>query len=399
MPSAHSSSRFAAAIAVAVAVAVVGVVAQSGPAAGSAAQEKKAGAQAGAQEQTNLAKLSEPWPSPEKLSERRLAAEKLPLFSIGDPVAFTLRADFKAVNRDRDPNSTRRFPATLVVAGPDGQVREIPVQIGTRGNARLSVRVCSAVPLKVEFPEKTLAAGTVFEGQDELKLVTNCKDDSIYEQYVLREYLAYRVFNLFTTRSYRVRLARATYMDSSAGARVPDAHWAMFIEDNGDVARRMEGRVAAIEKRLFRHLDPDTLTRMMLLQYLVANTDISIFTLHNVRLVQERHGALHPVSYDFDYAGLVDAHYARPDRQFGISSVRERLYRGPCRPLNALEPFFQEFRRKKDELLALYDSLPELDSGYRRDSKRYLEEFYKTIDSPNTAKRVFLDKCAKVAGI
>jgi hypothetical protein len=395
MPSAHSFTRLVAATTVAVGIAVVGFVAQSGAAARSAAQEKTAGAK----EQARLARLGEPWPSAEKMSERRLEAEKRPMFSGTDPVAFTLRADFKAVNRDRDPQSTRRFPATLVVPGPDGQAREIPVQIGTRGNARLNVRVCSAAPLKIEFPKKALVAGTVFEGQDELKLVTHCQDDSNYEQYVLREYLAYRVFNLFTSRSYRVRLARGTYTDSSAGARVPDVHWAMFIEDDGDVARRMEGRVAALEKRLFRHLDQDTLTRMMLLQYLVANTDISIFTLHNTRLVQARDGALHPVSYDFDYAGLVDAHYARADRQLGIASVRERLYRGPCRPLNALEPFFEEFRAKKDELLALYDLLPELEAGYRRDSKRYLEEFYKTIDTPNTAKRIFVDKCAKVAGI
>ena len=34
--------------------------------------------------------------------------------------------------------------------------------------------------------------------------------------------------------------------------------------------------------------------------------------------------------FDFDYAGLVDAHYAVTAKALNLPSVRERLYRGPC---------------------------------------------------------------------
>jgi len=377
----------------------VGAVAPSEEAASAPVARGQAAVPAGAPQKKSLERLAEPWPTPEQLRKRRLEAEQRPLFASAEPLAFTLRADFKAVNADRQRDSPKRHPATLVVAGTDGQPREIPVQLATRGRARLDARVCSVVPLKIEFPDEKLLAGTAFEGHDELKLVTHCRNMGEYEQYILREYLTYRVFNLFTPRSYRVRLARAVYQEAAAGSRAPDPHWAMFIEEDSDVARRMEGRIAPLEYRLFKHLHPDSLMRLMLLQYLVANTDFSIVKLHNVRLVQEPGGLFHPLTYDFDYAGLVDAGYGRADPRLGIESTRDRLYRGPCHPIETLEPYFEEFRTKKDELLALYDSVPALDAGYRRSARRYIEEFYKTINSPGASKKAFVDGCLKAAGM
>ena len=389
-------------------IAATGAAGAAGPSEQAAASRRsgstrassgQAAAPPGAPQKKSLARLAEPWPSPERLKERRLEAEQRPLFASAEPLAFTLRADFKAVNADRQRDSPKRHPATLVVAGTDGQPREIPVQLATRGRARLDARVCSVVPLKIEFPDEKLLAGTAFEGHDELKLVTHCRNMGEYEQYILREYLTYRVFNLFTPRSYRVRLARAVYQEAAAGSRAPDPHWAMFIEEDSDVARRMEGRIAPLEYRLFKHLHPDSLLRLMLLQYLVANTDFSIVKLHNVRLVQEPGGLFHPLTYDFDYAGLVDAGYGRADPRLGIASTRDRLYRGPCHPIETLEPYFEEFRTKKDDLLALYDSVPALDAGYRRSARRYIEEFYKTINSPGASKKAFVDGCLKAAGM
>ena len=62
-------------------------------------------------------------------------------------------------------------------------------------------------PLFVSFGDET-ARGTLFEGQTMLPLTTHCRDSSSYEQYVLKEYLAYRIYNLLTDKSLRVRLAR-----------------------------------------------------------------------------------------------------------------------------------------------------------------------------------------------
>src|SRR6188768_136258 len=64
-----------------------------------------------------LLKLVEPWPTPEKMRERKAAAEALPLFASAEPLAVTLTGDFKTVNRDHDPNSKTVHHATLAVDG------------------------------------------------------------------------------------------------------------------------------------------------------------------------------------------------------------------------------------------------------------------------------------------
>jgi hypothetical protein len=343
-----------------------------------------------------LARLAEPWPDAEKMQRRREDAERRRLFRDSDPLPFTLAADFKAVSRDRNPASTRRFPAVLNIVGDDGQARSIPVTLRTRGHSRL-VHNCDFVPIRVEFPKEGVK-GTPFESQGALKLGTHCYDSTEYEQYTLREYLAYRLFNLFTPRSFRVRLARATYVDSNR-AKTLATRYAIFLESEGDVARRLEGRIAELPRTIFRNLDSESLTLMMLFEYMIGNTDLSIHALHNVRLVQNQARVLHPVPYDFDYSGLVNARYAVASRLLRLKTVRERAYRGPCRTLEEMQPFMAAFRAKKAEVMAEVDSVPGLDPGSRRDAKEYLEEFYSTINRPGSLKSQLVESCSNRAGM
>ncbi len=60
--------------------------------------------------------------------------------------------------------------------------------------------------------------------------MTHCQDRDVrFERFLLKEYLAYRTFNLLTDRSFRVRLARITYTDSK-GRRKPITRSGFFIE-------------------------------------------------------------------------------------------------------------------------------------------------------------------------
>src|SRR5215467_8083545 len=155
-----------------------------------------------------------PFPDEATLASRKAAAESRPLFSTETPLEFTLTADFKTVNKDRNPNSTKVFPATLTVAKADGSQATFPLNIRTRGHVRRMSRTCTFAPLRLEFDtEKT--KGTVFEGHKNLKLGTHCRDADLFEQYVPREYSAYKIFNLMTPRSFRARLAKATYVDEA----------------------------------------------------------------------------------------------------------------------------------------------------------------------------------------
>jgi hypothetical protein len=334
---------------------------------------------------------SRPWPSAEELASRKREADRLPLFSGDEPLPFTLSADFRAVDRDRDPNSTKTFPATIEFARGDGTVVSMSLQIRTRGHSRRNNATCSFAPLRLEF-DKTLTRGLAFEGHGAIKLGTHCRDGT--EEVILREYAVYRMFNLLTPRSFRARLARATYVDNVRKQTIA-VEYGLFIEDEDDVARRLEGRTTTLEKVIFARVDPDALNLMTLFEYMIGNTDMSIYSQHNVRLVQTPAGRRYPVPYDFDYSGLVDAAYAVPGKDLGIQSVRDRLFRGPCRTAAEWAPYVQKLQAAKPEFLAIYDAVP-LSTSYRRQAKSYLEEFYRTIASPARFKQAVIDTCQRI---
>lgn len=337
-----------------------------------------------------LLKLVEPWPTAEGLARRRAEAEALPLFSSADPIQFTLTADFKAINRDRDPKSRTLYPATLGVNAEDGAAKELPIKIRARGHSRRMARTCDYVPLRLEFQNKPLARGTVFARQDALKLVVQCVGGGDYRQYLLKEYLGYKIFNIVAPqRSFRVRLATINYVDK-AGKPAGTRH-GMLLEDEGDVARRMEGRIVELRRLMFKDVEMDTLMPMMIFAYLIGNTDYSIYALHNVRIVQRPDKTLHPIPYDLDYSGLVNTPYARPARGILIKSVTERVYRGPCKRPELIDPYVANFNAKKDLITALPDSIPGLDRTSRDDAKSYINSFFSSIRTPRDAKRVFVD--------
>jgi hypothetical protein len=338
-----------------------------------------------------LLKLAEPWPDEAVLLARRSEAERRPLFQSSEPLAFTLAADFRLINKDRDPDSNVRYPALLTLTDERGREQTIHVRISPRGHFRRSARTCAFVPLRVELPAAE-TAGTVFEGQSTLKLGTHCRDDKSYEQTTLREYLTYPIFNVVTPRSFRARLARGTYVDAKSG-KAQTTRYAMFIEHDNDVARRLGGRIVELPRTGFKDMDPPTLTLMMLFEYMIGNTDFSLWALHNVRLVQDPARTLFPVPYDFDLAGLVNAPYAIPEPRLGIRSVVERLYRGPCRSVDEFEAAAAVLREKRPAIVALVDGLRDLDAGARADMKTYLDGFFRTIDRPASIKRQFVDGC------
>src|SRR6476620_10941599 len=122
--------------------------------------------------------VNAPFPDEATLAKRKNDADNRPLFSTETPLEFTLTADFKTVNKDRNPNSTKVFPATMTVGD-----KTFPLNIRTRGHVRRMSQTCTFAPLRLEFDgEKT--KGTIFEGHKNLKLGTHCRDADLFEQYV-----------------------------------------------------------------------------------------------------------------------------------------------------------------------------------------------------------------------
>jgi hypothetical protein len=336
-------------------------------------------------------------PTPEKIAEWKKEAEARALFSADAPVEIKLVGNFKVITKDRDTLSTKEYWGEVQMADGKGAELKIPVMLRTRGHYRLSSRNCSFVPLRLDF-KKADVKGTVFDGQDKLKLVTHCNPNAMYEEYLIREYLSYKVHNLISPRSYRARMAKVTYVDSATGTPIETRN-GIFMEHEDDVAKRMEGEVVEIRRALFDDVDPIQILEVAIFEAFVGNTDWSLAALHNVRLVRQQNGTLLPVAYDLDFSGLVGTRYATPDPRLGIRNVKERLYRGPCKEPEELAALFGPYREKKDAILKLYDETPGLDGKYRNDAKAFLNQWFRMLDTPRDAKWMFKENCKVVPGV
>ncbi len=344
-------------------------------------------------------------PAPKSKEELRAKAVKdsinavrQPLFAERAPLPFTLIANFGAISKNRDSTSKTRYAGTLLVRDAAGAERRIPVQLRTRGHFRLKRSTCKFVNLLVTFPGKGKETdGTPFDGQKSLKLGGHCQDDHRYEQLLRREYLAYRIFSTVTPRSFQARLATGTYVASASGKTI-DTRTAMWIENEDEMAARQGGRLREFRRALFADMDFATLDQMAIFEYLIGNTDWSIYALHNVRLVVDDSSRVYPIPYDFDFSGLVNAPYAAPAPQLQIRNVRERLYRGPCRTWDEIAPSLARFTARQAEILALPAEIPGLDDREVRDAREFLGAFFETAANPGEAKDAFVERCLKKPG-
>jgi len=332
-------------------------------------------------------------PTPAKIAEWKKEAEARALFQVEAPLELKLVGDFKVISKDRDTLSTKEYWGEVRLRDAKGKDLKIPVTLRTRAHFRL--RNCAFPQLRLDF-KKAAVKGTVFDGQDKLKLVTHCNPDALFEEYVVREYLSYRVHNLISPRSYRARLARITYVDSATQATVETRN-GIFIEHEDDVAKRMGGEIAEVPHARFADVDQSQLLEVAIFEAFVGNTDWSLIAQHNIRLVRVPNGVLLPVAYDFDFSGLVGTKYAIPSRQLGIRSVQERLYRGPCKDPTEVTTYLGVYQTRRSAILKLYDDTPGLDPRYRTGAKTFLNQWFDM--TPRQAQFLFKDNCKVVPGV
>jgi hypothetical protein len=382
------------------AISSAAVVAALFAGAATSAQAPKAGQAPAAAADQQKPKTPKAWPLDAKaLEKKRLEAEALPLFKGEEPVEIVLTADWKTVQRDRKVDSKKLYPGTMAIK-KDGVAGEpYPIELRTRGHVRRNPRMCGFAPLRLELP-KDKTKGTIFEGHGKVKLGTHCQGDGIYQQYVLLDYLANRLHNTLTPRSLRARLARVTYAETGGG-KEPYTRYGILFEDVDDMAARAEARELPVPRQLFQYVEQRQLMFMSMFQYMIGNTDYSILALHNVLMLDDAKGVRYTVPYDFDYSGLVDAHYATAVKALNLASVRDRLYRGPCKTEAEVNEALTPFREKQAELLALPATLTQygLTDGQRKDAEKYLNEFFELISKPDKVKKTFVTDCKTGGGM
>jgi hypothetical protein len=303
------------------------------------------------------------------------------LFAAEAALPVTLTAPWRDFTRNK--NSKKRYPGTLEYTDESGAKRSMPVAFEPRGHNRL--KVCKYPPIKLIF-EKDAIKDTPFRGNKSLKLVTHCGSDDRSEQYITREMLAYRIYNLVTERSFRVRAVTLTYADSVDHAR-DGPQIAFLVEDDSEMARRNGLEKLDLPRLDLAQLEPLEASRFALFEYLIGNTDFAQLNgptpdrcCHNsVSIGANPQSKLYTVPYDFDSSGLVDAHYAVPNPVLKIGSNRDRVYRGFCVNNASLETARGEFLRLEPQILELARSDGRLAAGSKEAVREYLSKGFEIL--------------------
>ena len=323
------------------------------------------------------------------------AVTAAPLFETDETLALTIEAPMRELIRYRKQKN--EYDATVTWTDEAGTAISIPAKLKPRGNHRLTT--CDFPPLRIEFdPSDT--AGTIFDGQQRLKMVNPCGNGSDQKAWLAQEYGVYRGYNVITDRSFRVRHVAATYKDSSS-RRWEREYPAFFIESIDGVAERTGLKPIRPARVRYDQFDIPETTNHLLYQFLISNTDFSMLKgptgegcCHNARILsppgREHEWVVLP--YDFDQAGLVDTDYALPDKRLGLRSVQVRLYRGFCWQNHALEDAIAHYNNQRDELTAALIS-DDLSRTRKRRVQRLVDGFYQTINDDEELQRRIMDKC------
>jgi hypothetical protein len=310
------------------------------------------------------------------------------LFDTDEVMELTLRGDLKTVFKDRGDDS-QYHPATLHYQADQNAIN-IPIQIKTRGHFRKIASNCKYPPILLNFEKASTPKNSVFEGQNKVKLVTPCRGD----QYVIHEYLVYKLYNLITPKSFKARLVKVIYQDTVKN-KSSDPYYGILLEEEKQMA--MRNLSWSLEKYGVRPegTQKGDFLKMAVFQYMIGNTDWSVQFRQNIKLITVDSTSLPTtIPYDFDHAGIVRAPYANPAPELQMSSTLQRRYRGYCIPeMIQFTEVFETFNQLKDDFYEIYDGNPLLSSSYQKQTLKFLDQFYGTINDPKKAKKAFTYPC------
>ena len=311
-----------------------------------------------------------------------------PLFEASDVLTLTFKGPVGKA-------SDRPLPGTLTLGA-----ETLPITFTERGITRRSSDVCPFAPLRVSFTQPP-AATSVFAGQKRLKLVTHCRSSEDFQQHVLLEHAAYKMFNRLTPMSFRTRLLMVNYVGENG--RPITTRYGFFIEDTDDMAKRNGMKEPKTPDRIgVNTLSPTYAARVAMFQHLLGNHDWSMRAgpqgagcCHNGKIIGPLPGStlLVPVPYDFDFSGFVGAPYATPPEQVPIGDVRQRYYRGYCAHSPQALRAAAEINAAKADLMAIVASTPGLAARPRDRALAYMEQFFAEIASDATMRAKVFKTC------
>jgi hypothetical protein len=312
------------------------------------------------------------------------------LFDSDEILQITLRGNIRDLLKDKTTRP-KNFPLDLLYTKEDSTEMLLPVQVRKRGYFRRLMGNCSYPPLFIDFPKEGPHRSSVFREHKKTKLVLPCTGD----EYVVREWLVYKLYNLITPKSFRARLVKVKLEDAAKG-KTSAPMYGILLEEEKQMAGR--NQMIAMEKKLKpEQTEADGFLNMAVFEYLIGNTDWSIQYLQNIKLIATDSAALPiPVPYDFDHAGIVEAPYAKPAEELQMNSVRQRRYRGYCvRDIKVFDDVIARYNELKKDIYSLYSDCTLLEAKYIKSTIKYLDDFYETINNPKVWQKDFAYPCDK----
>lgn len=289
---------------------------------------------------------------------------------------LTLETDLEHLKNNRTFDEYQ--PAVIQFKDGSGIDQIWQGKVKLRGRFR-RVHCSDIPPLKLKFKKSDLAAKGLAAFND-MKLVPQCiEDEQAAQDFLKREYLAYKMYSTISDYSYRVQMLRITYIDSNTGKK--DKQWAFLIEDTAQLRDRLQANTVEqqfnIEQERFNR---EALKQVALFQYMIGNSDWSLHGSRNVKML-EINGQIVPVPYDFDFSGFVNASYAVPNPNYLMTSTQDRIYLGFLSDLDDIYSHLTEFRDLRDALYTVIQTAKICNASSRADMQRYLDSFYQQMNA------------------
>lgn len=321
----------------------------------------------------------------------------LRLFDSDVPLEISLQFDLRRFMEKTAKTETFDGLLTMYLSEADSMDRKITIEY--RGESRY--QNCGYPPMEINF-KKPVYLDSDSGRIKKIKLVHQCQRGPLYEEYIMREYLVYKLYSILTDASFRVRLLKINYNDSKK-ARKPFTLYGFFIEPKNILAGRANTLVVKTTHLTQRDMVPSAIDRVAIFNYMVSNWDWSVPGQHNVDVLKASRFDVSelgiPIPFDFDLTGVVNADYAIPPPEMGIINDRDRKFTGICRTREVYQKELIMFLNKKEQFYSVINEYPYLNKAAKRDIIVFLDQFFDQLEKPKSLDfliDVFLENCKKL---
>lgn len=318
----------------------------------------------------------------------------LSLFEEDDLLEVSLQFDIAKFLKKADRDQSIDGIMTMHLSKTDSL--ESKVTLKYRGQSRFER--CRYPPTRITF-KKPLYEVSDSGRIKKMKLVNQCQQGSVYGDYVIREYLVYKLYNVLTDTSFRARLISLNFIDSE-NKRKTITQYGILLEPEGLLEQRLNLLEVRTKTLSMRHMYPSLIDKIAIFNYMVSNWDWSVAGQHNVSvftsLIPELAGQGIPVPFDFDLTGVVNADYAIPPPGLGIETNRDRMFTGICRTREVFQGELMAFLEKKEEFYSVINDFPYLSKAEKRDIIVFLDQFFDRLEKPKSLDNIidyFLGNC------